>query len=111
MRIFPTFGKTPMAVDTGPAPLHRRHRHRASASVPTRGLVARSPIEQAIAEQKDRRAKYERSMREQGFERKTLWAKSDDWPQVRHIVRCLNATNGGFRADILALLEKWEQRG
>lgn len=69
---------------------------------------ARSPLEQAIAEKKDRRARYERSMREQGFKKCTLWIKAEAVEPVRFLVRCVNDANGAKLADLHALTETWE---
>lgn len=69
--------------------------------------MSKSPIEQHIAEQTDRRARYERAQREAGFRRTTLWVKEDCIDDVRTVIRILNATNGNHRAAIKALLDEW----
>jgi hypothetical protein len=49
----------------------------------------RTPIEQAIAEQTDRRVIYERKMREGGNRRVTMWVPSSVWPELQELCSCL----------------------
>ena len=89
-----------------------RRRRPSLVSSPTGGIVnvKRSPLEQAIAEKTDRRVRYERSMREQGFRKTSLWIKEDCIDDVRTAVRILNDCNGDHRKALQALIAEWTRK-
>lgn len=62
------------------------------------------PLEQAIAEKTDRRAKYEKSMRDAGFCKTSLWVPCADLECLRLVNKMLGATNGNFRKALNDLL-------
>lgn len=49
-----------------------------------------SPLEQAIAEKKDRRRRYDRRMQESGFKRLNVWVREDRLPEVRQFIQQMN---------------------
>jgi hypothetical protein len=73
------------------------------------GKTPKLPLEQAIAATTDRRAKYESAQRAAGFVKTSMWIRSEAVPEVKFLVKCLNATNGKMLADLQALTESWEQ--
>ena len=73
-------------------------------------IERRSPIEQAIAEKKDRRARYEASMRRQGFRKTSMWVKSDCVEDIRTVVRIHNDCNGDHRRALQALIAEWTRK-
>lgn len=50
----------------------------------------RSPLEQAIAEKKDRRARYEAKLRRNGLKTSTLATREEYWPVIRAFAADLN---------------------
>lgn len=62
-----------------------------------------TPIERAIRETSDRRYKYEKSMRDAGFQKTSMWVPVDALPDVRLLVKLLGSTNGNYRAALKAL--------
>lgn len=52
-------------------------------------MVRKTPLELAIAEQSDRRLRYDKRMRESGRTRMTLWSPDDSAADVRELARLL----------------------
>lgn len=68
------------------------------------GMKKRTPIEQAIAESSDRRAKYEAKMRADGFAKTSLWVPIDCLSDIRLLCKLLGATNGQYRRGLSLLV-------
>jgi hypothetical protein len=68
-------------------------------------IQKRSPLEQAIAEKKDRRVRYERSMRDRGFLKTNLWIISHAVDDVKAAIRTLNEGNTEFAGKLRDLLD------
>lgn len=69
-------------------------------------IKRRSPIEQAIAEKKDRRARYVRLMREQGYHQTTIWVRRDKLEAAKTAVHILNDPDSQLHAELFFLLGK-----
>lgn len=54
------------------------------------GIRKRTPLEEAIACQKDRRARYDAKMRKAGFKRTTIWVREDQLEAVKSFVAKVN---------------------
>lgn len=67
-------------------------------SVPCSGddVRKRSPLEQAIAEKKDRRVRYNKRLAEKGLKVSTLPLREEYWPIVRALAADLNGCEGDF---------------
>ena len=50
----------------------------------------RTPLEQAIAEKKDRRVRYDARMREKGYKRTSFWIPEDRIAEVKEFIEGLN---------------------
>lgn len=55
-------------------------------------IQKRTPLEQAIAEKKDRRVRYEQRKKRQGFHKTNVWVKVEKLDEFRAFVEKLNAT-------------------
>jgi hypothetical protein len=64
----------------------------------------RTPLEQAIAVQSDRRARYEAKMRARGFRRTTVWLRVEDLDAFQEVVRIKNGGEGDLAAACARLL-------
>lgn len=63
---------------------------RKKASAQKGSIRKRTPLEQAIAEQTDKRARYDARLRQQGFKRTTIWVREDRLDQLKELVKSLN---------------------
>lgn len=50
----------------------------------------RTPLEQAIAEKTDRRARYAAKRRSEGFKHTNFWVREDCLPEVRAFIQMVN---------------------
>lgn len=66
--------------------------------------MTRTPIEQEIHEQTDRRAKYDKAQREAGLKRMTVWCPIDCESDIRLLLKLLGATNGQYREGLALLV-------
>jgi hypothetical protein len=64
------------------------------------------PLERAIAEKTDRRAKYEKAQRDAGFCKTSMWVPCDCLDDIRLLVKILGATNGDGRAALKELCNR-----
>lgn len=101
-----------MSVDSTPVMDVKQPVGRRSAADAGSGedIKRRTPEEQAIAEQTDRRPRYERRMREQGFHKTSFWVRADCVEEVKALVKILNASGGLYRKDLVKLLDDWTRR-
>lgn len=51
----------------------------------------RTPLEQAIAEQTNPRARYDRRMADAGYHRTTIWVRKDRLDEVKAFIKKVNA--------------------
>lgn len=56
-------------------------------------IKKRTPLEQAIAEKTDRRAKYEAKRKRDGLIKTTVWVRSDRVEEVKAFIRSVNEAN------------------
>lgn len=53
-------------------------------------IKKRTPLEQAIAEKTDRRARYDAKMSREGFKKTTFWVRSDRVEEVKAFIHKMN---------------------
>ena len=95
-----------MTLDSPAFLLHRRRRRLKVASMATGDHlnVKRSPLEQAIAEKTDRRARYEAAQRKAGMVKTSMWVFGECLDDVKALVRILNNDTGPARANLRSWL-------
>lgn len=72
-------------------PKKRRHNSVTKApDAPGGDMGNRTPLEQHIFETKDKRGRYERSMREKGLVKTSVWIREDRKAELRKLVSELN---------------------
>ncbi len=100
-----------MTVDSITERLHRLHRRANGASMQTGDdIQRRSPLEQAIAERKDRRVRWDRRKIEEGLARGTIWTVRESLDDVKAIAKLTIDGGADFQNELRELRERWTEK-